>query len=73
MGDLLCVSSDSAALSRVGVKLGKASCWGVKNIGIVSAGKISESQQAELHKIVLIYSSESLSKAEQQLRGNNCT
>lgn len=67
------VSRDSAAFSSVGVKLGKASCWGDKNIGIISAGKISESQQAELHKIVLIYSSESLSKAEQQLRGNNCT
>lgn len=58
--------------------LGLECCWerlpaGEKNTDIRSAGKISESQLAELPKIVLIYSPESLSKAEQHLRGNNCT
>lgn len=43
------------------------------NIAVLSAGKTSESQLAEHHKIVLICSSRSLLKDEQQLRGNNCT
>lgn len=52
---------------------GKGFLLGRKNTNIISAGKSSESQLAELHKIVLIYSPKSLSKAEQHLRGNNCT
>lgn len=68
------VSRDSAARSGVGVIDAAWSFFlGDKNIGIVIAGKISESPLVESYQIVLIYSSESLSKAEQHLRGNNCT
>lgn len=41
--------------------------------GVFSAGKTSESQLAEHHKIVLVCSSRFLWKDKQQLRGNNLT